>query len=146
MAWYEITRKCGCVEDMQIYGKVDKRDEIAEYEASKYCKKCYIEKEDEKIGELIKDMIKLEGSEKQINWANKIRVEFLSDKNDMVDRAKQYYRVECKDLSKKLDILNRAYDNIMKNNSAKWWIDNRAMCVRHLKKEIIKLSSEMEKE
>lgn len=82
MSKYQIERKCGHIEEMQIYGATKDRDRRAEWESGKLCYECYKAEQARKRAEesaaastaaQADGLPALAGSEKQIAWAESIR-------------------------------------------------------------------------
>ena len=79
MAKYDITCGCGHVETVQIYGKAsDREKEIARREKG-VCKECWQAAQAEAAQETTQtfNLVQLEGSEKQISWAENIRAKIF---------------------------------------------------------------------
>ena len=127
MAKYEITYACGHVEDVQIYGKAaDREREIAHRERG-ICKECWKAEQAQAAQETAKtfDLAQLEGSEKQIAWANDIRAKLFDKYGDQLKAA-----------------TDEKTKNFMKflvgQSSAKYWIDRRDATLRQLAQEWLK--------
>jgi len=87
MAKWNVTRECGHEEEIQIYGPGKDRESKAEYEATKLCGTCYQAKiqadrkaESEQAAEQSKatGLPALQGSDKQVAWAESVRAEYLA--------------------------------------------------------------------
>lgn len=79
MAKYTITHKCGCERTYNIIGKHTERDRKIEWLEGQDCPECKREAEDEaaKAATEGMDLPELEGSVKQVAWANTIRAAFI---------------------------------------------------------------------
>ena len=84
MAWYYGTFSCGCEGRVNIIGPMKDREWKKEKAFNKMCYECYekalkekMERANEKAKEISKEweLPNLEGSEKQIAWANTLRIE-----------------------------------------------------------------------
>ncbi len=64
-------------------------------------------------------LLKLEGSEKQIKWAEVLRQEWL----DFIEKCETSNRINI--LNRKSDNIKETFDAIENCKSAKWFIDNR---------------------
>ena len=108
--WYYGTFSCGHEGRVNIVGKMSERQKKADwYFANSTCEECRkkaFEKEKEEAAQKVRDLDfpVLSGTEKQVEWANTIRVSF-------------YEHFENKGIP---------VDNIIsKESSARFWIDNR---------------------
>ena len=124
MAKYDITCSCGHTE---IYGKAAEREkEIARREKG-ICKDCWKAAQAESAKETAQvfGLVQLEGSEKQIAWANDIRSKLFEKYGDQLKVAK-----------------DEKTKNFMKflvgQSSAKYWIDHRDAMLREMAQEWIK--------
>ncbi len=107
------------------------------------CKKEYFKKQTEtlshshqKIG-----LPPLSGTEKQINWAVKIRSEMIN-KVDYLRKSLTFAGDDEKTLSNRA--FGRFFQEWQERTSAKWWIDNRQMTVRDISKQVAEITAEME--
>ena len=112
---------------MQIYGKAaDREREIARRERG-ICKECWKAEQAQAAQETAKtfDLVQLEGSEKQVAWANDIRAKLFEKYGDQLKVAK-----------------DEKTKNFMKflvgQSSAKYWIDRRDAMLREMAQEWIK--------
>ena len=84
---YTITYKCGHKKEIDIFGKEEYREwkfnQLQSEAAEELCPDC----KDKKAAEEAKEMglLELEGSEKQVKWAENIRVEMLSDLSEHLE-------------------------------------------------------------
>jgi hypothetical protein len=121
MATYQISHACGHVVTHRIYGEVEGREAKVDWLSRNDCPACRAaQKEAEekaKVKQVSEGLPPLTGTEKQIAWAEKIRVavyasglEFFSrlskDKRDEPESKLRYY--------------------ISAATSAHWWIEHRA--------------------
>lgn len=89
MAQYTITFSCGHTGTIRLYGKEsDRQRSIRYYEENGLCPECYKKQQEEAEKKRIEEKAKeaadlglseLTGTEKQIAWANKIRVALIND-------------------------------------------------------------------
>lgn len=80
MGKYNVNFSCGHTEEIQLGGKLDDRyKKIAYFEENGLCYKCYKEKIKKEIEKKSEGLPILEGSEKQINWAMKIRLDAIKN-------------------------------------------------------------------
>ncbi len=81
MAWNNVTYACGHVCQEQLYGKIKKRDWYIEKALERDCPTCWKKKQTEAAKkEAEKEGLpKLEGTEKQIAWAETIRIKMLDE-------------------------------------------------------------------
>lgn len=151
---YKIECSCGHVEKFNLYGKKEKRDWIAEKKEYELCSECkkqeFLDKfEKEKLEAANKakelELPMLEGTEKQIAWAETIRqkwIGFIENKIIYVakdietyileDEEKSYYNYKKADNTELITLLVERFI------SAKYYIDNRDN-FNDVKKELYKL-------
>lgn len=79
MSQYEITYQCGHTGTIYSYGARKYNESYLNYLAQEVCASCKIEKENKKAAEISEDMKlpQLTGTEKQVNWANTIRLKIV---------------------------------------------------------------------
>ena len=75
MAKYTITYKCGHTEEMQLFGKMNDRDRKIAWYATQDCPECKAAAARAAAKE--RGLVELEGTAKQIVWAEQIRDKFL---------------------------------------------------------------------
>ena len=121
MAWRDVNYSCGHIERVQFYGPGRERDRKQEWMERGVCPDCYrAQKEEEKRQENERaanlqneiGFAQLNGSDKQIAWANTIRqqtYERLVASLRSGDPIHKTCLVEALNLE----------------TSSKWWIDNR---------------------
>lgn len=114
MAKYTITYKCGCEVEMQLFGKQEDRYSKIEYYKTIECPHCRAKRAAEEAANA--GMVALKGSEKQIAWASDIRAKAAVVAKRLLDMAQPGKRAEAE------AIINR----VLNQESAAWWIDNRA--------------------
>lgn len=122
MAWYCGTYRCGCEGRVNITGRMKDRQWKVDRAFSKLCIKCYYKRRNEEIEKANYEAAKkaeemnlpeLIGSEKQIIWANTIRVQIF----DILDKM-----LEKLEVNKKMYIADCI---IQQYTEAKFWINNR---------------------
>lgn len=140
MAKYEIKFSCGHTETIQLYGKMkDRQRKIEYFEREGLCSECYkkvVAQEEQDVAKKADIYIKsiggvpeLEGSEKQVAWAEKIRKQLICEaieyKKDVLDKLGKRTRFQ------KIDVTTEEkFDNVLAYNfstitSARFYIDNR---------------------
>jgi len=145
MAWYYGTFSCGCEGRVNIIGPVKNRQWIADKKFENLCEECYkkaflekLEKEKKEATEKAKEMElpELQGTEKQVPWANTIRQKFIEkieNKYIYFDKEDDYFRISeivldtryISRTAKEFDskkFLNWILENKV---TAKFYIDNR---------------------
>lgn len=147
MAWYYGTFSCGHEGRVNVIGPAKDRQWKVDKRFSGMCDECYekwLESEKERKNkealEATKEMElpELTGTEKQIDWANTIRVELIKKIQNKISEIiesqkldynlREYIEYNCKDVSPKKFISNihEAFDFMLENKTeAKWYIDNR---------------------
>jgi hypothetical protein len=136
MAKYSGTYNCGHEGTTQIYGKVKYRQYKADKHFEKLCPDCYKKKKEEerqkKNQEALKkskemELPELTGSQKQIKWANTIRLEMHEKAEDEIEYELNRYTVQKENNVEELE--NNFYESLnymLKNKTkASWYIDNR---------------------
>lgn len=124
MAKYQVTYSCGHTGEVQLFGKhEDRYDKIAWMEREGLCPECYRKQRQEKrdaetaaAKEVNAELPTLDGSEKQVAWAETIRAKFCAEL-----KAKGF-KFEMAETDAKL---KSALDATLYNTSAKWWIEIR---------------------
>ena len=121
MAHYDVGYACGHTQVVELFGKTSARYEKIEYMERGVCPDCYREikqeeqkQENERAETLAKNLgfSELEGSEKQIAWANSIRQRAYENICKLEPEHPSFgYTLVAKEISLEL--------------SAKWWIDHR---------------------
>lgn len=128
-----ITYSCGHQGTINVFGKSEERErKIKYFEEYGLCPDCYkAEKQGEEKSFAEKyELPELQGSEKQISWAESIRMEKIK----AFENEKPAIRKGAGDDF--ADFLNEFADKYYKNNSASWWIDHREW--KTFKKELLK--------
>lgn len=124
MAKYEITFACGHTETKELYGKsADRERKISWMEKYGLCSECYKKQmqENQESRKTDNKLPDLEGSEKQIAWAEKIRDGVFLD---------------WKNLGPQKDSRAEKFIDWLKSRTeARFWIDNREKSIRELVKE-----------
>ena len=79
MAQYEVTHTCGHTSNVSLFGKHTERDRRREYLASIDCPECQKarEKAATEAATSQYSLVDLQGSEKQIAWANDVRAKAI---------------------------------------------------------------------
>ena len=87
----KVTYRCGHEAEIEVYGKVDKRNYVVSMKERDLCPECYKKEQQEKISKETKEIgfPELNGSEKQISWANQIRLNVSKDLSDTEKNARQ---------------------------------------------------------
>jgi len=103
-----------------------------------YCEKCKKEYFKKQTAELVEEhqvigFSELEGSQKMVSWAVKIRGEMIS-KVDYLKKSLKFENDGAKALS------DKAFEMFLREwrekTDAKWWIDHRKMNVRDISKRV----------
>jgi len=128
MAKYTITHSCGHTVEHQIYGSNSKgeRDRKIAWLEAHVCSECYKVEKMEKAAQTNSDanMAELEGSPKQIAWAEDIRNKILpaiAEMQKKIDEGKGTSELYIK----QRDAMQAAINEVRGQSSAKWWIDHR---------------------
>lgn len=122
MAHYDAKYSCGHEERIELFGKTTKRESYLEWLTTQKCPECRRKERDERMAaenaktadwreqhhveEIMPD---LEGSAKQVKWANDLR-------DGVINRTSRDVREQFQP---------RMLSIIAERTSAAWWIDNR---------------------
>ena len=124
---YNVTYACGHEGTVDIYGRSRDREWKLAREEEKLCPDCWKKQRDEErakqnaeAAEANKEagLPELEGTEKQIAWAESIR-------KSMIDHIIEYYVSQITDEAKAEHPVMKAFEAIKQHTDASWWIDNR---------------------
>ena len=118
MAKYTITHTCGHTEEIQLFGKMEDRERKIKWLESQECDGCRKAKANAEAAAAkeARGLADLEGSEKQIAWANTIRERAYKCFDGLQQFANNPQAKAMMDGWKaKMDA----------ETTAKWWIDNR---------------------
>ena len=150
MAWYYGTFKCGHEGRVNVIGPVKDRERKVEYLFSRVCEDCYKkqiqekrEKDNQQAAEESKemDLPELEGTPKQVAWANTIRCNIIKKFSSCYDEA-NFALLQERNPDKPENYYKDMYfyviNKLQLNTSASFWIDNRNASVGELKKEYVK--------
>ena len=131
MAWYDINYACRHSGREQIYGKYSYREWLIAKKSEEICPECWEEvlekkhkEEAEKARKLAQEygLPSLEGTEKQVHWAETIRRQKIDEIQTAIDGIE-----EIDDNHKKAKLeLTELFQRVMAKSSAAWWIDNRS--------------------
>lgn len=135
MAKYTVDHTCGHTETHQLIGPHKERDRKLNWLGTTLCSSCYRaeqdrkrEKANAKASEANKSngLPDLEGSDKQIAWAESIRLRVC----ELIRKSEVHVREEiaeceysdqiCLEITDALTLLT---DEIVQQTSAKWWIE-----------------------
>ncbi len=151
MAYYEITRACGHVEDVNITGTNvhGEREQRARWLATQDCSGCYrARREDERVRVAdewlgTSTLPPLSGSERQVEWAERIRTKgiatIVGDVTDPPAGLGKSIRavktghtavafgpaLELLDEQDRAVVAHLLIDVALRQRTARWWIDNR---------------------
>lgn len=114
MAKYNVTYKCGHTVEVQLYGKESERQRKIAWYATINCHECEAKAHAAKAEAA--GLPALEGSEKQIEWATRLRNNALSVLDNAMAGMPEANRPLMEDLRSQW---------ISKEVKASYWIDNR---------------------
>lgn len=132
MAKYDITYSCGHSDTIQLYGKTKDREWKLASEESKLCPDCWKKHiEEERARENAEaaeanqaaGLPTLEGTEKQIAWAETIRKQILDALEKSVIGRVDPEKV--KDNPENFERFKKSVELLKRHTDASWWIDNR---------------------
>lgn len=139
MAKYGGTYTCGHEGNVQIYGPTKNREWIRERHFDRLCEECRkkeIAAENVRAMQQAKEMKlpDLTGSEKQVAWANSIRIRMIGDLEDLLDKLDDLVEKHKEKASKEemdfAESIRAAIHRIlayvaMTEQSSRWFIDHR---------------------
>ena len=126
-----VTYSCGHEGKIEVYGKADKRNYVVSMKERDLCPDCYKKQQQEITIKETKEsgFPELNGSEKQISWANQIRIKASKELSDAERNARQLKLLK---LIKRVpeETTNEEIEKKIKNyfettTEAKEYIDNR---------------------
>ena len=124
MAKYNVTYKCGCSHEIQLFGSYDQRDAKLEWLATQDCPNC---KKQQELNEATSyaeanNLPLLEGSEKQVNWATTLRFSAHKALDTLSIHA------SATDAKKLIELWRREMNS---KTESKWWIEHRDAIPQH---------------
>ena len=142
MAWYYGTFSCGHDGRVDIIGPTKDREWKAKKKFDGYCPECYEKYRKEEKERIYQESVKkacemelpeLTGSEKQVAWANTLRMSFIDIINKFLDdkdldakiRLEYDYPNTASYFSTKEEILEAVDAACKLHTDSKFWIDNR---------------------
>lgn len=147
MAWYDGTYSCGCEGRTNIIGPTKNREWIRERHFEKLCPECWGKKviEDREIAnkeakKSAKEMElpQLQGTEKQVAWANTLRQKMIDTFEKRIDSAEQKMSA-CTDANSlekfKINVerLRKTFNFVLEIKvSSAWYIDTRNTDIEEL--------------
>jgi hypothetical protein len=129
---YDVKFSCGHTQTVELFGPGAERErKIAYYEQSGMCSECFAKMQAEAIEKANVGLPILEGSEKQVAWAKKIRaslvekygkeIEFLKDEKNAAQVKEAIAKAPEHIQSKRFEKAMR----ITSETTAKWFIENQ---------------------
>ena len=133
MAWYKVQcSECGKEFDVKMYGKQKEIEWKLEH-WNWLCDECKTKKREEeakKAAEQSKSMElpELVGTEKQVQWALKIRLDAIKNIEKQIEAEKAMERLNPEGNPSEIEFLMRlGFKDMLKETKASFWIDNRNM-------------------
>ncbi len=126
-----VTYSCGHEGEIEVYGKADKRNYVVSMKERNLCPDCYKKQQQEITRKETKEsgFPELNGSEKQISWANQIRIKASKEFSDKERNARQLKLLKLiKRVPEETTIeeIEKEIKNYFETTtSAKEYIDNR---------------------
>ena len=120
MTFYYISYQCGHREKKEVPGN----DDDCSYKTRKLCKSCWMKELKLKSAEAAQEagrlkLPQLNGSEKQIEWAQRVRREILDKLTNIMTNRKS----TIEQMTESSDFIMDAISSIYQETSASWWID-----------------------
>ena len=131
MAKYNVKFSCGHCEEKQLFGKETERSRYIAWAGKEgICTVCGKANRDAESSEMIAaieaehDLPGLDGSEKQVAWARKIRAEKIATISKII--AKYSDKAALQGEQEKFDShVALVMQGLYSKTASKWWIDNR---------------------
>lgn len=148
MARYTVTHSCGHDQKHQLFGKSKDRERKLAWLEETLCSDCWKAAQDKKHAEesaqaqaanAASGLPTLEGSPKQIAWAETIRKTWLSELAEYCQKVRadipSYWSSSSVELRSQAaqELSDATYlveSELRKNQSARWWIDHRDSSVK----------------
>ncbi|WP_347246159.1 hypothetical protein [Thermogutta sp.] len=124
---YEVKRACGHVEKVELFGPHKDREWRLKKEAEKKCLQC-------RANTAVPGLPMLEGTPKQVAWANDIRSNILRQVESLRSEIDRLFP-DHPETEKVTRAIEGFVAELVTKTSASWWIDNRTMAIRE---EILK--------
>lgn len=142
MAWYYGTHTCGHEGEINVIGPGKHREWKIDAHFGRLCPDCRRRQEQEYAERLNKEweLPGLEGSEKQVAWANAIRAKKAKLMQGELETTDERVSIEWdyKNI-KTTDDINRCFEYILINKTdARYWIDRRNMPYTEMLEEVTK--------
>lgn len=156
MAKYDITYSCGHTDTIQFYGKTKDREWKIANEESKLCPECWKKHREEERQKQNAEaaeanqaagLPELEGTEKQIAWAESIRENMIEAVEKQI-----FGKMDKEKIKQHPEIYQdfvKAFNALKSHSSASWWIDHRGYdfySLRRLMEEEIRALKKAESE
>lgn len=138
MAKYYPTFSCGHEHEVVLFGPQKDRDrKLQWYRDSGLCPQCFKDKQAVEVESGSEGLPILAGTDKQIQWAAKIRA-------DVIDYVQNKIR-EAKNTDEQKEGVTKIFLELCQSKTeAKWWIDNRDAhsTMKMLWTDVIKIAKE----
>ena len=128
MAKYDVDYSCGHNATIQLVGPTRERERKIEWMERGFCPECFKSKKDaertkaEAAAKEGINLVALNGSEKQIKWADSLRAGFLANIKKQVENAKAQNLADDNVITKTLKAVTAT---VNRHHESKFWIDNR---------------------
>lgn len=149
MAKHTITHTCGHEAVHNLLGKSSYRQWKKEQLESEICPECWKAAQAERSAAKTAQagLVALSGTEKQVAWANTIRLEKLAEIDKTVAEIKASPRSATEIGQRNMAKLDTILDAIRTKESASWWIDHRHDSARYILQDAqAKMKVEFERE
>lgn len=132
MAKYTVTYVCGHEDTIQLYGPHKDREWRLAREEEKLCPDCYQKQLEEERKKQNEEAAKanqeaglppLEGTEKQIAWAETIRKQIIESVEKNIFGRMDSEKI--KEHPETYERFSKSFESLKRHTDASWWIDNR---------------------
>ena len=134
MAKYQVTYRCGHTDTVGLFGSAKQRENKLTWLETSLCTECWKAQQAADAANKARamELPELTGTEKQVNWAQSIRIKLLDDVEfflSELERCNKSAVKSGKGTQEQLDAINekiaKVEGMIKQQSEAKWWIDHR---------------------
>ncbi|HQJ93177.1 MAG TPA: hypothetical protein PLI71_09925 [Clostridia bacterium] len=138
---YQVKRNCGHTEEVVIYGSYNDREKKLEWLKTTDCKNCWQNQQLESAKISTESLPSLQGTQKQNDWATKIRAGLLRGVSEVITEMEKIAQskgiTETPQYVSEMEKIYKAITQIEEQNQSKFWIDNRNLTAQKMIKKFI---------
>jgi len=141
MAQYQVTHTCGHSETVQLYGPSKERERRLTWLRSQSCLDCKRashegEARESRILSQMEGLPRLDGTDRQIAWAETIRRDKLTETAAMLAQLRA--DPQAQEEPSQMLAIDAAERALRAQRSASWWIDHRTDSGRYLIRSLLR--------